>query len=169
MQGDQLNKLLQQAALHEQRRQATQLADAQVKLMTVLFDKASAYTNLIILGAYAGFFGLWQITKEYLSKPQALWAALLMLISLLFFVVFEIVKMVVIQRSITAKTAALKKPETQQSPAALAKVLGEIDQTHERVNYRFMRYWVFTMVVTVGSGIAATAVLCYAFIAGLLT
>jgi hypothetical protein len=168
MQGDHFNKLLQQAALQEQQRQANQLADAQVKLMTVLFDKATAYTNLIILGAYAGFFGLWQITKEYLSKQQALWSALLMLISLLFFVLFEVVKMIVIQRNITAKATALRKPETKQSPTALAKVFGEIDQTHERVNYHFMHYWIFTTVVTVGAGIAATAVLCYAFIVGLL-
>ncbi|WP_157071790.1 hypothetical protein [Steroidobacter denitrificans] len=41
------------------------------------------YTAVIIFGGYAGFFAIWQMTKEYLSKDQALWSALLIMLSLL--------------------------------------------------------------------------------------
>jgi len=32
------------------------------------YEKAMAYTNLIVVAGYAGFFALWQITKDYLSR-----------------------------------------------------------------------------------------------------
>src|SRR5690349_18012418 len=68
--------------------------DGQLKLYGALLDKAIAYNNAMMAIGYAGFFGLWTGTKGYLTKQQALWAALLMLISLAVFVSFEIVRAV---------------------------------------------------------------------------
>ena len=167
MNKEQLGEQLQLMLKQQQERQATELVDAQVKMLTAVFDKATAYTNLMIVGAYAGFFGLWQLTKDYLTKPEALWSALLVFVSLFFFVVFEVTKMVVVQIQITSKAKALQSPEVRTSPQALALRLGEIASSHERVNFAFMWYWVATMVVTVGSGLAGAGVLAWAFIVGL--
>jgi len=168
MSNENFAEVLQQMQKAQQKRQAEEQVDAQIKMLTVIFDKSTAYTNLLLIGAYAGFFGLWQLTKDYLSKPQALWSALLVIISLTFFVIFEVTKMVVIQRDISAKAKALSLPECRTNPQVLAQRMNEIAIAHERTGFHFMRFWVLTMVVTVGAGLAGAGVLVWSFVAGLV-
>jgi len=168
MQPQNLPELIQQVAKREHERQASELADTQIKLLTAVFDKSTAYTNLMIIAGYAGFFSLWQITKDYLSKPQVLWSALLVFISLISFVLFEVTKMIVIQQDISSKAKALQLPEVRQNPQVLVKRLEEIGNTHERINFKFMRYWVVTMVVTLSCGLSGAGILAFAFISGLI-
>lgn len=49
-----------------------------VKIMAALYDKAAAYTNLIIIAGYAAFFAVWGNIKGQLGKREMLYAALLM-------------------------------------------------------------------------------------------
>ena len=58
-----------------------------------LLKKAQHYNNFILVSGYAGYFGLWQITKEFLIKELVLFSSLLVLVSLTIFIVWEIVKM----------------------------------------------------------------------------
>lgn len=168
MNSENFAEVLQQMQKAQQKRQAEEQVEAQVKMLTVIFDKATAYTNLLLIGAYAGFFGLWQLTRDHLSKPQALWSALLVIVSLTFFVIFEVTKMVVIQKDISAKAKALNLPECRNNPQVLAQRMNEIATAHERIGFRFMRFWVFTMIVTVGAGLAGAGVLMWSFVAGLV-
>lgn len=39
-----------------------------VKIMAALYDKAAAYTNLIIIAGYAAFFAIWGNVKTFLTK-----------------------------------------------------------------------------------------------------
>jgi hypothetical protein len=89
-----------EAAKREQARVAAEISDAQIRVLSAVFDKAVAYTNLIMLGGYAGFFGLWQLTSSSLTKTLSMWAALLVFISLVTFVGYEIFKMVIGSRLI---------------------------------------------------------------------
>lgn len=87
-----MQEIVAAAAKKERERVATEIIEAQTKVVTASCNSAAAYTNLIMLGGYAGYFGLWQLTREHLSKTQALWVALLILISLLTFIAFEVIK-----------------------------------------------------------------------------
>jgi hypothetical protein len=73
---------------------AKEMFDLQLKLFSTLYDKAAAYTNSIVIAGYAGFFGLWALTRRYFTRSIALTAALLITISLTIFVAFEIFKMI---------------------------------------------------------------------------
>ena len=53
-----------------------------VKIMAALYDKAAAYTNLIIIAGYAAFFAVWGNVKAQLGKREMLYAALFITISL---------------------------------------------------------------------------------------
>lgn len=108
-----MQQLIEAAAKREQERVASELADAQLRVVTATFSQGAAYTNLITLGAYAGFFGLWQLTEKYISKPPALWAALLMLVSLAIFILFEVYKMSLVSRQSYEKAKLLNSPETR--------------------------------------------------------
>src|SRR5438034_479873 len=76
----------------ETKRQIDLVVDTQIRIIAGSYDKANAYTNLIILAGYAGLFALWQFTKDNLGRTQVLVSGLLFLISITIFVVFEIYK-----------------------------------------------------------------------------
>jgi hypothetical protein len=160
-------RAIQEAQVREQRRVASALIEAQVKVLAATFDKSAAYTNLIVLAAYAGFFGLWQLTKDYLSKEVALWSALLMLISVFVFVVFEIVKMIFFQYNFMERRKALKSPEVQQSPERFLKVWSELEAVYEQTMLHLMTFWNIAFFTAIATGMGATALLGYGFIAGL--
>jgi len=168
LQQDTIQEFLKAQANREQARVAAEISDTQIKVITATFDKSVAYTNLMLVGGYAGFFGLWQLTKEYLSKPQALWAALLVLISLVSFILFEVIKMVHISRAIQKQAGILNSPATRSDPQLLIKQLNELQAIQERGSIRFMIFWAVTVAVALSTALGGAGVLCFAFIGGLL-
>lgn len=164
MQTENLVKALEEAGKREQARQAEAAIEAQIKVLSATYDKSAAYTNLILLAAYAGFFGLWQLTKDFITKPFAMWAALLVLASVVSFVFFEVVKMALIQYTFLAKAKLLKSPQVSASPQALQRAFADLGAVHERVQFHFMRFWIVALVVTISTGMAGATVLGYAFV-----
>ena len=167
MQQEQLIAALKAAQEREDKRAAEAAIESQVRPLSAVFDRSAAYTNFIVLSGYAGFFGLWQLTKEYLSERTALWSALLVLISVVTFVVVEVVKMVLVQHNIMEKAKALKRPEVLCNPRELERVFNEIGATYERVMFHFMRFWVIGLVVCIVTGMLGAGLLGYTFVAGL--
>lgn len=163
-----LQQLLEGAAKREQERVASELADAQIRVVTAAFSQGAAYTNLITLGAYAGFFGLWQLTEKYISKQQALWAALLMLVSLCIFIMFEVYKMSFVSRQSFARAQLLNSREARSSPNVLLKKLNELEVLQQGQAAFSMRVWMVALAATVGFGLVAAGILVYAFVTGLL-
>src|SRR5688572_20847673 len=92
--------VIRAAAAKEDAAAGEKIIETQIKIITASYDKAAAYTNLIVVAGYAAFFGLWTLTKPYLPRELALWAALLMLLSAATFVVFEVYKMNVTSRDL---------------------------------------------------------------------
>ncbi len=154
-------------ANQEKERLAEKIAEAQERLMTVSYDKAATYTTVIIFGGYAGFFAVWQLTKEYLSKPQALWSALFIVISLLTFVMFEVAKMVVVTRSVLAGLKPLQKPEVKRDPQKLLAALQNLDMVQSRRSRGFIVVWAVNVAICVLSALGGVGVLVYSFISGL--
>lgn len=162
-----LQELIEAAAKQEQERLATQIVEAQQKLITVSYDKAATYTTVIIFGGYAGMFALWQLTKDFLSKPQALWAALLVLISLVSFVLFEVGKMILVTRSVFAKARVLNSPRVKSDPHYLLQALQDLENTQHATLLPFMIGWAISVGVCIITALGAVGVLGYAFIVGL--
>jgi uncharacterized membrane protein (DUF2068 family) len=103
-----INDMMRVVAHQQQEKVAAEIIESQIKIVSASYDKAVAYTNLIILGGYASFFGLWHLTKDYIGFKQALWAALLMLVSVCVFVFFEVYKMTVTTIGIHKQAKILK-------------------------------------------------------------
>ncbi len=62
----------------------------QKELIISNYEQGKSYSNIIMLGGYAGLFAIWNFTKEYLEKWQSISIGLLTLFSVLIFVLFEI-------------------------------------------------------------------------------
>jgi len=167
MQPTNLSEVVELLARQQREKQAAEMAEAQNKLITLSYDKAAAYTTVIVFGGYAGFFAIWQLSKEHLSKGQALWAALLVLLSLLAFVLFEVIKMIVVTRSIFKRAAVLRLPEVQGNPERLLAELNALNDVQNVGLRAFMVFWVITLIVAVGGALIGAAILGFAFISGL--
>ena len=59
---------------------------------SALYDKASTYTKLIMGLGYGGFFTAWSGTKSHLSPRLLIGSALLVTVSLVLFITFEILQ-----------------------------------------------------------------------------
>ncbi len=105
----------QEYAERKLQEQKKEILDSQIKLASAIYDKSMAYTNLIIMAGYAGFFGLWSVTKDDLTSKQVLWSALFMVISLSSFIFFEVAKMIFNSCFMLSRNSALKKLPAAQN------------------------------------------------------
>jgi hypothetical protein len=76
-----------------QQAQAEQFKNTVVEIQSRLFDKSSAFNNLIMLGGYAGAFTIWSYVKTSLSPRAMIVVALLLGLSLSVFIFFAVYKM----------------------------------------------------------------------------
>lgn len=168
MQQQNIQELLKDAIKKEQERISRAITDTQIKVITATFDKSVAYTNIMLIGGYAGYFALWQLTKEYLTKPQILWAALLVLVSLVFFILFEVIKMIVISKSIQGQAKILNSTTSRTNPEVLLKNLDEFLALQERSSTVFMRYWAVSVAISLSTAIVGAGILGYSFVCSLI-
>jgi len=118
----------------------------------------------MLLGGYAGFFGLWRLAKEFLSKRQVvLWAALLVLISLVSFIVFDRH-----HKLNPEKSRFFRSPKARSNQAELLKHLNQMVSDEESGSRRFMCFWETTTAVVLGTALAAAIILGWAFVVLLL-
>jgi len=149
---------MEQQADHEKR-----IEDI-VKIMAVSYDKAAAYSNLIIIAGYAAFFAVWGNIKGLLGKIEMLYAALFMCISLVFFILWETIKMF-----ITVKTLnVMRNAVLESSPEQFYPRLNELKIKEANLLARFMYVWYFVLIVCVGFGLLAGAILINGFLRELI-
>lgn len=70
-----------------------------------IFEKSEQYLKTIQLGGYAAFFGIWSITEKHLTSWTSSVAALLMIISISAFILWEVYKATIL--ALTVKGNAL--------------------------------------------------------------
>lgn len=152
----------------EERRQIELIVDSQIRIITGAYNQASAYTNLIIIAGYAGFFALWQMTKDYLGRKQTLFSALLMLFSVLIFMLFEVYKAHYSSRVLRDyQNAVQNREETTTLPELVEKMKG-FEQVEQRAALRFVTLWHATFWATTITGVGAGLILGVAFVHRLL-
>ena len=162
-----LSEVVEHIAKEQRAKVAAEIAEAQSKLIATSYDKAASYTTVIIFGGYAGFFAIWQLSKQYLSKGQTLWSALLILISLLAFVLFEVFKMVLVTRAFVGQAKVLALPEVRGNPDRLLQELKALEQLQRNHQRGLMVVWAVVVAICVGCALVGTSILGYAFVSGL--
>lgn len=145
------------------------IIETQIKILTASYDKAAAYNNVIIIAGYAAFFGLWSVTKVYLSKGQAMWAALLACISLTTFVFFQVYQMAYVSHGLHRKYLSLHEKLKGKSAQIVLAELKALEEASRRALLRFLPAWRIQLLVAVSTGMSAFLVLAYAYIAALLS
>lgn len=163
-----MEDIVSQPAKEADKNAAEQIIEAQIKILSVSYDKSIAYTNLITVAGYASFFGLWQITKDNLSSNYSIWAALLIAISAATFVLFEVTKNYFQSRNMQKLNKIVTDPEIANSAVALQTAF---DNHNKRLNRQIVfwgYWWHFSWLITVATGVTAIGLLLWAFITHLL-
>lgn len=161
--------LAKQAEQQQREKLANDIIETQIKIISAVYDKAVAYTNIVIIGGYAGFFGLWTLTKQYLTAAQARWSALFMLTSASIFIFFEVYKMVITTKKVLLPWAKiLEDPDDRTNPDMLLDKLHKYEQSLKRNNLPFIRIWWIHVAVAVVTALIAVSILLFSFVCGLL-
>ena len=71
---------------------ARQAREATIEIQAAAYDRAAAYSNLILLGGYAGAFALWAYTRDLLTPKATILIALLLAISLATFIFLKSIR-----------------------------------------------------------------------------
>lgn len=140
-----------------------------IKYLQTAYEKAQAYANLVIFAGYGGFFGLWQITKDYLGPKQAIGAALLMLFSISFFVFFEVYKVHVRGRQLGRFQKLLSDPEIKKSADSYNSAVNQFRDQEMKTEAGWQKTWQLFFYPTVIFGLLAILILAIAFVSRLLS
>lgn len=149
-------KQLSERALKEEH---DRKVETMIKVLSTLYDKSAAYTNIIMAAGYAGFFTVWSNMKAYMSPAEMRVSAICMLVSLLVFVLWEVTKMILTSRNLHRLLEVLQSPQPEFD-AKLKK-----QQHDERTfNIGFLRAWRIVLVSAIAPALLASATLIYSFI-----
>lgn len=152
-----INEIIKQQSLTGQ----VSLIEQQKQILSHMYQKASSYTNLIVLAGYAGIFGIWQYVREILSKQITIWIALLISCSLIIFVGYEVWKMIAEAMFMRRLNKVIEVNVTPQERSIVwQRVFTEYARKQSKT-------WVFFLVPTVLFGFSAAFILIYQFIKNL--
>ncbi|MGJ0426773.1 hypothetical protein [Methylocystis sp.] len=148
MQQEQVQKALQE--------QQEKIQKALIEASSKAFEKAQAYTNVIIIAGYAGAFSLWSSTKAQLPNKANVIIALLLGFSMLVFVLHEIYGM--IQRSIhfhkISPLINMQLPSDEK-----------LRRTEAKAELNNNPIWIASLLGTIPTALAAIALLFYSYFA----
>lgn len=152
-----------QQILEEKQRDET--IEIVVKVIAEAFDRSTAYANIIILAGYAGFFATWSFVKDYLTERSTIITALLMVLSVIVFVAWEMFKMILGAKDLNRLSHLVPTPPL--SPEQFFKRLNRIQNVLQIRKVSLVRYWYVVLTTTVLAGFGAGFILVYNFIAKL--
>ena len=161
-------RALAEALAKQQERAQKELYDKRVetliKIQSALFEKGQAYTRIIIGLGYAGFFAVWAGTRNYMLPIEVVSSALLMTLSLFFYIVYEVYQMIF-------HTAHLKAlVEVAKAPLAEFELrTEEYQRMVDLKNRRLMKAWFSALLLTAIPGLVAVLILMNGFVQFLLT
>lgn len=144
-----------------------QIIDDQKQILSALYDRANTYNSIILVIGYAGFFGLWSLIRDYVTPYQALWSALLISISLVALIFFEIYKMIFSSWIILTWQKELIEVKTGEIYNFTQRWNG-FKSKLDTANLWHIRIWIIQLCIIIPTALIATGIMFWAFITNLL-
>lgn len=147
-----LEELVREVEQMKQDQLVEKQINAFIQLNEKLLSNATAYTNLIMVAGYAGFFAFWSTLSGKIPTWLFNACGLAITLSLTLFITWEIVKMFWSAKHMRATQAILaKRPH--------ADVITEFERAFQEFNARTQKVWMVFLVPTVISGMTAASLL----------
>jgi hypothetical protein len=138
-----------------------ELADFQ----TTTFDKATTYSKLILGLGYAGFFTAWSGSKQHLSPKALVGSALCVTVSLVLFLIFEMINAAVMSH-LAVEFAQM--PMGSEAEAEAEASFRKYRSKEKKFLKPVMRIWPAMFYSSAITGLSGAGILIYAFVAGLV-
>ncbi len=139
-----------------------EFVEKQKEVLAHSYEHAKQYSNIIILGGYAGLFAIWNFTKADLQKWQVLSVGLCILVSLFIYIVFELYGAWL--RSTQVNNQMKELMEAEQ----LNKFPEEYGKSELARAQKYMAVWPYVFFGAIAFALIAAAILIYSFISGLI-
>jgi hypothetical protein len=136
--------------------------EKQKEVLANSYEHAKQYSNIIILGGYAGLFAIWNFTQDDLAKWQVLSVGLCALLSLFIYIVFELYGAWL--RSTQVNNLMKELLEAEQ----LNKFPEEYGKSKSVRVQKYMAVWPYFFFSAILFALIAAAILVYSFISGLI-
>ena len=137
--------------------------EQQKKIVLSSYEQSKSYSNIIMMGGYAGIFAIWSFTKADLEQWQSMTVGLLAILSVFSFVLFEIYG--VWLRS-TQTFNLLKQLKTAEKLGQFPIDYGKDEM--KRIE-TMAKVWPYFFFFTLGTGVLAGLILLWAFVSKLIT
>jgi len=123
-----------------------------------LFEQASNYAKLVLGLAYAGLLAIWAGTKNNLRPWELVSSALLICLSLLVYVVFEVFQVRLLS------TSAVDLARTLNTPGLEFDAFENYKKRTMLAYERYFKVWNIVFIFCVTTGIVGALILVAAFI-----
>ena len=133
--------------------------------LSTQYDASSKYQTVISTVGFAGYFGIWTLSKDILSKNQTSIVAILGIVSLTTFVCWEIYGMVIRSRGALTLVDLVQK---QYTPDEFFRQIEKIKENDADIKSRIIWKWVAVSFISFLSAITGGAILIYAFVRNLV-
>ena len=132
--------------------------EALIKFQAAIFDKAAAYTNLVIVAGYAAFYAVWSKSEAYLPGTWFVLCALLVTFSALTFICFEVFKSLINQEVFKGLIEVVNAPQGKIDIKLDAQKIKEA-----KLTARIMRMWIVVFPITLFTGLSGAGLLLVGF------
>lgn len=134
-----------------------------IELNARVYEKSASYSNVMMLAGYAGIFAIWTFVKTDLSPRATEVVALLLGMSLIIYVTFELYAMFM-----RAQPLSEVAKQTSAKPTDFFAAMQNIEMRQNRRALHAAIVWRVTFWPAVVLGYASALLLSYNLIAGLL-
>ena len=135
-----------------------------IKMVAATYDKASAYTRVVVGVGYAGFFILWINLKDFMKPWEMVSSGGAILISAIIYIMFQVYNMV----KITEQNFKLK--EVAETPVpGFQKKLDDFNKKSDKESIKIISAWRWILNATLFFGLAGVGIMLFSFVKFLAT
>lgn len=120
------------------------------------WEKSSNYTKLVLGLGYGGFFAFWAGTRQFLLPRQVVFSALLMMVSLILFIAYEVIHTAILSYLAIAFSRSVAANET-------ATAVERFRKNSNRLSRALARVWLAVFPIAMITGFAGAGILVRAW------
>lgn len=155
------DKYLMLDKINNPRREYYKNLDHYIKFFKEQNAEHRQYTQLVITAGYATFFGLWNISKDYIEPHMTMWIFLILAISAFSFIVLEVIKVGLDGFGIHIKNNALLAARVEDNLDLISDEYALAEKYKNRFDLWTSRIWVISYPVSLVTGVSAIFLLAF--------
>lgn len=154
-----MDKKINELTIDEYNALNQDIMDKWLVASTRVFNEAVRYSEIIIIIGYAGVFNILFLTYKNLPKEQVMEVSFCLIVSILIFVVYEIVKMLYLATDIAKSADKFLDAKATNNWGQYNKDRITDEERSDIWKRKFYWFWLLTFIPTVFFGLGSATIL----------